>query len=83
VFSRTPPAASPPGVEIVREPIDAFATRLRAMPGKDIWMMGGAGIIGSVLDEGEIDEFIIHATFLTVWCAPTTQSCDAVPSVSG
>jgi dihydrofolate reductase len=23
-------------------------------------MMGGAGIIGSFLDEGEIDEFIIH-----------------------
>jgi riboflavin biosynthesis pyrimidine reductase len=23
-------------------------------------MMGGAGLIGSFLDEGEIDEFIIH-----------------------
>jgi dihydrofolate reductase len=33
---------------------------LRAKKGKDIWMMGGAGIIGSFLDEGEIDEFIIH-----------------------
>jgi dihydrofolate reductase len=28
--------------------------------GKDIWMMGGAGIIGSFLDDGEIDEFMIH-----------------------
>jgi dihydrofolate reductase len=27
---------------------------------KHHWMMGGAGIIGSFLDEGEIDEFIIH-----------------------
>jgi dihydrofolate reductase len=26
---------------------------------KDIWMMGGAGIIASFLDEGEIDEFMI------------------------
>jgi dihydrofolate reductase len=28
--------------------------------GKDICMMGGAGIIASFLDEGEIDEFMIH-----------------------
>ena len=28
--------------------------------GRDIWMMGGAGIIASFLDCGEIDEFIIH-----------------------
>jgi dihydrofolate reductase len=28
--------------------------------GKDIWMMGGVGIIGSFLDDGEIDEFMIH-----------------------
>jgi dihydrofolate reductase len=35
-------------------------TRLRKKKGKDIWMMGGAGIIASFLDEGEIDEFMIH-----------------------
>jgi dihydrofolate reductase len=28
--------------------------------GKDIWMMGGAAIIASFLDEGAIDEFMIH-----------------------
>jgi len=33
---------------------------LRAQKGKDIWMMGGGGIIGSFLDAGAIDEFIIH-----------------------
>jgi len=43
----------------VGEPIKAFATRLRAQEGKNIWMMGGGGIIASFLDEGEIDEFII------------------------
>jgi dihydrofolate reductase len=48
------------GVEVVNEPIKAFATRLREKTGKDIWMMGGAGIIASFLDEGEIDEFMIH-----------------------
>jgi dihydrofolate reductase len=48
------------GVEFVSEPIKAFATRLRKRKGKDIWMMGGAGIIASFLHEREIDEFIIH-----------------------
>jgi dihydrofolate reductase len=61
VFTRTRPLSrAPKGVEFVSEPIKAFAARLRAGEGKDIWMMGGAGIIGSFLDEGEIDEFIIN-----------------------
>jgi dihydrofolate reductase len=60
VFTRTvPAAAAPAGVEFVRQPIKAFAAGLRAKPGKDTWMMGGAVIIASFLDEGEIDEFII------------------------
>ncbi len=61
VFTRGPlPSATPAGVEFVSEPIKAFATRLQKEKGKDIWMMGGAGIIASFLDEGEIDEFMIH-----------------------
>jgi dihydrofolate reductase len=61
VFSRSlPPSPAPAGVEFVTEPIKAFATRLREKKGKDIWMMGGAGIIASFLDAGEIDEFMIH-----------------------
>lgn len=51
---------APAGVEFVNEPIKAFATRLREKKGKDIWMMGGAGILASFLDEGEIDEFLIQ-----------------------
>jgi dihydrofolate reductase len=51
---------APAGMELVNEPIKAFATRLREKKGKDIWMMGGAGIIASFLDEGVIDEFMIH-----------------------
>jgi dihydrofolate reductase len=53
-------SAAPAGVEFVNEPIKAVATRMREKKGKDIWMMGGAGIIASFLDEGEIDEFMIH-----------------------
>jgi dihydrofolate reductase len=61
VFTRSvPQSAAPAGVEFVNEPIKVFATRLRGKKGKDIWMMGGAGIIASFLDEGEIDEFMIH-----------------------
>jgi dihydrofolate reductase len=60
VFSRRPPKRVAAGAEIVREPIKAFVRRLRATPGKQIWMMGGAGLIASFLDAGEIDEFDIH-----------------------
>ena len=61
VFTHHPPRSRvPKGVEFVNEPIKEFATRLRAIPGKDIWMMGGGGVIGSFLDAGELDEFIIH-----------------------
>ena len=62
VFSRQPAPQKflQPGVEFVNEPIKPFAQRLRAQPGKDIWMMGGGEITASFLDEGEIDEFSIH-----------------------
>jgi dihydrofolate reductase len=60
IFSRRPPRKPVAGAEFVKEPIPEFAKRLRSLAGKDIWMMGGAGIIASFLDEGAIDEFIIH-----------------------
>jgi dihydrofolate reductase len=60
VFSRKPPKRPAPGVEFVTRPIKTFARRLRETPGKHIWMMGGAGLIASFLDAGEIDEFDIH-----------------------
>jgi dihydrofolate reductase len=60
VFSRQPPLASlPAGVQFVTESVRLFAQRLRKQTGKNIWVMGGAGIIGSFLDEGAIDEFIL------------------------
>ena len=60
VFSRNPPRRVASGVEFVSQPVKAFARRLRAAPGKQIWMMGGAGLIASFLDAGQIDEFDIH-----------------------
>ena len=60
VFSRKPPPAPvPASVQFVGEPVRAFAERIRAQAGKNVWMMGGGEIIGSFLDEGAIDEFII------------------------
>jgi len=60
VFSRhAPPADLPSGVEFVNGAIDQFVSRLRAEPGKDIWLMGGGEIIASFLDEHAIDEFVI------------------------
>jgi dihydrofolate reductase len=60
VFSRrAPPADAPSGVEFVNEAIGPFVDRLRAQPGKDIWLMGGGEIIASFLDEHAIDEFVI------------------------
>src|SRR2546423_2589391 len=59
-FSRKPPKKVLDGFEFVKEPIKKFAKRLRAQKGRDIFLMGGAGLIGSFLDAGEIDEFIIH-----------------------
>ena len=61
VFTTKPPRESSlKNTEYVNEPVSDFAKRLRGTDGKDIWMMGGAGIIGSFLDANELDEFIIH-----------------------
>jgi dihydrofolate reductase len=60
VFSGHPrPADAPSGVEFVNEAIAPFVSRLRAQPGKDIWLMGGGEIIASFLDAQVIDEFVI------------------------
>src|SRR5437588_9914742 len=60
VFCRRPQESTVPTFEFVNEPVKTFAQRLRAQPGKHIWMMGGGEIIASFLNQGEIDEFSIH-----------------------
>jgi dihydrofolate reductase len=60
VFSRRRPrGAVPAGVKFVSEPIGPFADQLRGQKGKNIWMMGGGGLIASFLDAGAIDDFVI------------------------
>jgi len=60
VLSHRPPETQTPGVEFIQQPVREFARKLRAQPGKDVWMMGGGGVIGSFLDADAIDEFMIH-----------------------
>lgn len=62
VFSRTPHPGRTPDVEFVGENVARFARRLRATKGKDIWLVGGADLAAAFLDEGEVDEFILHVT---------------------
>jgi dihydrofolate reductase len=60
VFSRqASPADAPSGVEFVNGAIGPFVSRLKELPGKDIWLMGGGELIASFLDEHAIDEFVI------------------------
>ena len=60
VFSRRPPKRHPAEVEFVKGPVRKFMARIRAEAGKNVWVMGGAGLIGSLLDVGAIDEFDMH-----------------------
>jgi dihydrofolate reductase len=60
VFShQAPPADTPSGVEFVNGAIGPFVSRLRAQPGKDVWLMGGGELIASFLDAQAIDEFVV------------------------
>ena len=60
VFSRTFPPGAKGKVEVVSGDVGAFARRLRAVPGKDVWLVGGADLTAAFLDAGEVDAFVIH-----------------------
>ena len=63
VFSRqAAPPDAPSGVEFARDAIGPFVRRLRAQPGRDIWLMGGGELIASCLDANVIDEFVMTVT---------------------
>jgi dihydrofolate reductase len=60
VFTRKAPARPLPGVRFTSESVKVVARRLRATPGKNVWMMGGGELIAAFLDAREIDEFDLH-----------------------
>ncbi len=47
-------------VSILSEDVDVFSERLRSEKGKDTWLVGGAELVATFLDSGQVDEFIIH-----------------------
>lgn len=45
------------GVILINENISEVISELKAQPGKDIWLYGGAGLISTFIDQGLVDEF--------------------------
>jgi len=60
VFSRRSRKSDVPYVEFVDDDIPGFAARMRKAGGKHIWLVGGSEIIAAFLDQGQVDEFILH-----------------------
>jgi dihydrofolate reductase len=61
VFSHSRPAASNDPVAFVSESPAALVARLRESAGRDIWLVGGAGLTAAFLDEDLIDDFIVSS----------------------
>jgi dihydrofolate reductase len=55
VFSRTLPATTHPGVQIVNDDPGEHVATLKALPGRDIWLYGGGVLFRSLLDAGLVD----------------------------
>jgi dihydrofolate reductase len=60
IFSRTRRQSAGLDVEFIAQEAGEFAKDLRRSPGKDIWLVGGGELIASLLECGQVDEFIIH-----------------------
>ena len=55
VFSRTLPAATYPGVRILKDDPRQIVAALKAKRGRDIWLFGGGNLFRSLLDAGLVD----------------------------
>jgi dihydrofolate reductase len=66
VFSKTLDRITRKGVELVRGDAAEFVGQLKAQPGKDICVLGGAELAGALLGAGVVDEigFNIHPIVL-------------------
>lgn len=66
VISKTLTDSGNPDVEIVREPLTQFVETLRRSPGQAIWLVGGAALIHSFIQQRCLDQLIlaIHPTLL-------------------
>ena len=66
VFSRTLKSAPDDGAQIISENAGEFVRSLKSEAGKDIWLMGGGELAGSLLAEGVVDEvgLAVHPVLL-------------------
>ncbi|MFR9755472.1 dihydrofolate reductase family protein [Streptomyces sp. TR06-5] len=64
VFSRTLAGSPDPAVEVVASDPVATVRELKQQPGKDIWLLGGSGLAGSL--RGEIDRMLVKLGPLTL-----------------
>ncbi|GIF13166.1 dihydrofolate reductase family protein [Actinoplanes teichomyceticus] len=64
VFSRTLTQSPDPGVEVVSGDPVARVRELKREPGKDIWLVGGGALAGSLY--AEIDQLVVKLSPLTV-----------------
>jgi dihydrofolate reductase len=55
VFSRTMRAEDHPGITVVGGEVRQAVERLRALPGKDIWLFGGGELFRSLVELGLVD----------------------------
>ena len=62
VFTRSRKQSANPKVRMIHENVTGFSQRLRAERGKNIWLVGGAELVGAFLAAAQVDEFIVHVT---------------------
>ena len=59
VFSRTPRDDDPPGAKFIDQDPVTFVTELKNQEGKNIWLMGGGELAGTLLNAGLVDEMVL------------------------
>ena len=62
VFSKTRSGERDANVEFVSGDVARFIADLKAVPGKNIWLVGGGQLNGAFLQQGLIDEFVVSTT---------------------
>jgi dihydrofolate reductase len=55
VFSRTMRAEDHPGITVIGGDVRQAVERLRALPGKDIWLFGGGELFRTMMELGLVD----------------------------
>lgn len=60
VFTRGNNEVDTEYVQFINSDIEGFVSKLKAAPGKDIWLAGGGQLNGALLQADVVDEMIVH-----------------------